>query len=113
MQKTCGVLILILGLILTGLTPVWALRCGKDLISVGDRRMEVLHSCGEPDFVDSWEESRSGHFYYFGHWYPNTETMVIEEWSYNFGPSRFIRILRFENGRLENIETSGYGFREP
>ncbi len=111
MEKIFGLLLLVMSLLLVNQPSAWALRCGSDLISVGDRKLEVLRSCGEPDFVDRWEEVRSGHLYYFGHWYPNTETVVIEEWSYNFGPSRFIRILRFENGRLEKIETSGYGFR--
>lgn len=91
----------------------WALRCGRDLISVGDRKLEVLHACGEPDLVDVWEERQRNDIYFYGHWYPNTETVVIEVWSYNFGPSRFMRTLRFENGELTEIETLGYGFSTP
>ena len=110
MLKLFGILTLILALILAGWTSAWALRCGKNLVNVGDRKLEVLYRCGEPDLVDIWEEGRSGHFYYYGHWYPNTGTVVVEMWSYNFGPSRFMRILRFENGRLTRIETIGYGY---
>lgn len=101
-----------LGLILSlaGVAPASAMRCGNDLILVGDRKLEVLKSCGEPDFVDTWEEKRRERIYYFGHWYPDYRLVVVEEWTYNFGPSMFIRILTFENGRLVEIETGDYGF---
>lgn len=35
---------------------------------------------------------------------------TIEEWTYNFGPRRFIRVLVFENDQLVSIDTGGYGF---
>ncbi|WP_082048073.1 DUF2845 domain-containing protein [Geoalkalibacter ferrihydriticus] len=35
---------------------------------------------------------------------------VVDEWTYNFGPRRFLLHLIFENGRLRQIETGGYGF---
>ena len=38
------------------------------------------------------------------------EEVVIEEWTYNFGPTKFIRYLQFEDGRLVNITTGDYGF---
>jgi hypothetical protein len=34
----------------------------------------------------------------------------IEEWTYNFGPDRFIQTLAFENGELVSITAGGYGF---
>jgi hypothetical protein len=37
------------------------------------------------------------------------ETVTFEEWVYNFGPSKFIRILRFRNGLLSEVKTGGYG----
>ena len=43
----------------------------------------------------------------------NSFEVKIEEWTYNFGPERFIRTLTFENGELVDIETGGYGFDEP
>jgi hypothetical protein len=33
-----------------------AFRCGTQLVSVGDTRAEVIQKCGEPTYVDSWEE---------------------------------------------------------
>ena len=40
----------------------------------------------------------------------STFDITIEEWTYNFGPERFIRTLIFENDELSSIETGGYGF---
>jgi hypothetical protein len=34
----------------------------------------------------------------------------VEEWTYNFGPRRFMRSIRFENGIVTSIETLGYGY---
>ncbi len=95
---------------LVGAGELWAFRCGNDLILEGDRKIEVLRSCGEPDLVDSWEEKRRGHVDYYGYHYPIWQYVLVEEWTYNLGPNQFIRILRFANGRLEKIETGDYGF---
>lgn len=40
-------------------------------------------------------------------------TVDVEEWTYNFGPSRFIRTLIFRNDRLVLITDGGYGYDEP
>ena len=42
--------------------------------------------------------------------YLAVEDILIEEWTYNLGPTRFIRYLIFENGRLVDIKTGDYGF---
>lgn len=34
----------------------------------------------------------------------------VSEWVYNLGPTRFIRVLKFRNGRLLRIEMMGYGY---
>lgn len=34
----------------------------------------------------------------------------VSEWVYNLGPTRFIRVLTFRNGRLLRIEMMGYGY---
>jgi len=36
--------------------------------------------------------------------------VTIEEWTYNFGPSRFVRIFTFRNGSVTDIRTGGYGY---
>jgi hypothetical protein len=37
-------------------------------------------------------------------------TITIDEWTYNLGPNRFMRILTFKNGKLTDINTGGYGY---
>lgn len=97
------------------------LRCGSRLVSIGDHRFDVLRKCGEPAHVETWEEVRVKRNLLLSS--PLTpeqelilqsplsrELVIIEEWQYNFGQNRFIRYLRFENGRLKRIETGDYGY---
>ncbi|SDM34899.1 Protein of unknown function [Geoalkalibacter ferrihydriticus] len=83
-----------------------ACRDGRTL-RVGDTKIEVIRKCGAPAYSDSREDEllravdphralRS--------------TIRVDEWTYNFGPRRFLLHLIFENGRLRQIETGGYGF---
>ena len=36
-------------------------------------------------------------------------TVVVEDWTYNFGPNRFMRIFTFRNGKVTDTRTGGYG----
>ena len=75
---------------------VWAadtLRCGSQLISVGDRSSEVLQKCGEPVARDSLGYKRSAN---------RREEFQVEEWTY--GPNGgMYQYLRFERNRLVQI----------
>jgi hypothetical protein len=39
--------------------------------------------------------------------------VVIDELTYDFGSTRFIEYLRFENGRLMSITDGEYGKKQP
>lgn len=104
-------------LLLSGLlalpAPLWALRCGTDLISVGDHYSEVLRLCGPPTFAEEWVEHRRYRKYYYDHlpYYSDVYGAVpIKEWTYNLGPTHFMRLLRFEHGKLTRIRTLDYGY---
>jgi hypothetical protein len=101
--------------------------CGNNLITEGTSRFEVLSRCGEPDYKEIRFEKRIQRDYYRDlfmseqwRWYREkelyrepylaVEDILIEEWTYNLGPTRFIRYLIFENGRLVDIKTGDYGF---
>ena len=76
------------------------LRCGNDLVSVGDRRIALRAACGEPDLMLSVEEELVG-----------IDRLPYEEaWFYNRGADRFIREVRIRNGRIVSIHSRGYGF---
>lgn len=96
-------------------------RCGNEIISVGDRKFDVLRKCGEPVNVDVRQEIRTRTLgpVVFGpekriQVYPAPfqvdELVTVEEWEYNSGPSKFIRYLTFENGSLVSIALGDYGY---
>jgi hypothetical protein len=98
-----------------------AFRCGSHLVHVGDRKWDVLRKCGPPDFSEAREEKRMERVYGapYGDWDSSIQTRIpfgavvyvlIEEWVYNSGPTKFVRILHFENSRLVEITTGDYGF---
>lgn len=91
-----------------------ALRCGNRVISHGDHVSKVLRYCGEPVTVESRVVQRSvvafGSLLYLGH--RLVEDVVIEEWTYNFGPRKLMRQVRLENGIVKDVRELGYGFRE-
>ena len=76
----------------------WAadtLRCGSQLISVGDRSGEVLQKCGEPVSRDLLGYKRSA---------DRREEFQVEEWTY--GPNGgMYQYLRFEGNRLKQISS--------
>lgn len=80
--------------------------CERSIVSSGETKMEVRMKCGEPTSIDIIGEEL------LERKTPDLEDRIfatIEEWTYNLGPNRFIRIYRFNNGRLAQIETGGYG----
>ncbi len=101
--------------------------CGGKLISTGLTKYEVLSRCGEPAYRDFRYEKRIKRDYYRDLFHSGElyryrdrekyreplfvdEEILIEEWTYNLGPTRFMRFLIFENSRLADILTGDYGF---
>lgn len=79
--------------------------CGDRIISVGDRKADVLIRCGEPFSTTSRQEEvreriEGG---------SRTIAVTVEEWTYNFGPHRFLRVITFRNGVVTDVRTGGYG----
>lgn len=91
-----------------------ALRCQHRLITEGDRSVEVRRYCGEPVAVNSRYVtrpyvSRRGRYLHFPGF---VSEVLVEEWTYNFGPHRLMRVVRIEDGVVTDIEALGYGFLE-
>jgi hypothetical protein len=76
------------------------LRCNNEIVDSDDRKFDVLRKCGEPDFIDRWFEGLA-YGYPFG--------VEVEEWYYSDAPNRLVRMLRFRNHRLVDVDTGGYG----
>lgn len=74
------------------------LRCGSQLISVGDRAFEVQQKCGAPV-----SQELIGTKSTFSH-YRQRDEVKVEEWIY--GPNNgMYQYLRFEGGRLVSIDS--------
>ncbi len=114
--------IFVVSLLLAATSNVMAsdFRCGSKTISIGDHQYDVLNKCGEPSHIDTREEVRFKRYFWpsplgveigWNQWQPFAKELVtVEEWEYNLGPTRFIRYLRFENGRLIRITDGDYGY---
>jgi hypothetical protein len=81
-------------------------ECTEQVVAVGDSKSDVLSKCGKPTFKDKRQEELKGRTI---SGQEHTEFVTIEEWTYNLGPNRFLRILTFRNGKLTDMKTGGYG----
>lgn len=92
-----------------------AMRCGSRLVTQGDTRSAVRNICGEPAEIETRSILRrpsytvNGRIVYFGDGFVD---VPVEIWTYNFGPYKLLRRVRFVDGRIDAIETLGYGYRE-
>ena len=93
--------------------------CQDRLISPGALAYEVQLLCGPPDATDRRVETRSvrrpvsvpcraGRCVVL---VDDTVDVTIDEWTYDFGPRRFIQLLVFEQGKLLAIHAGGYGHK--
>ena len=83
------------------------LSCKGGIVSTGDSRADLIMKCGEPDVKDSHIEEISERLD------KDTKTkltIIVDEWTYNFGPSQLIRIVTMNNGRIADIRTGNYGY---
>lgn len=92
-----------------------AMRCGNRLVRNGDTRAEVRQLCGEPTDIQTRTILRrpyydvNGRMVYYG---DGMVEIPVEVWTYNFGPYKLMRRVRFVDGLIEDIETLGHGYLE-
>jgi len=99
-------IILILGVFFILSTNVFAaFRCNKQVVDVGDNKLEVLRKCGEPTMKESGgyiytgaSRTRLGRKVWRG-----TE-LPVERWYYDRGRHKFMQVLTFIGGILDTIE---------
>ena len=70
-------------------------RCGPEIVTRGDTTVKTLISCGEPSFTEILN--------------PGLKGPRVENWFYNCGSGGFLYVMRFIEGRLQNVRTEGYG----
>jgi hypothetical protein len=91
-----------------------SLRCGGNLVSIGDAKIDLLARCGSPTLQDSRQEERTTRVFDRARKrsFERTVSIDVDLWTYNFGPSQFLHFIRLENGRVSAIERGGYGYVE-
>jgi hypothetical protein len=96
------------------------MRCGSRLISSGDSTYTVKSRCGDPQDVNRRVETRTERRRVRVPCGPGGEArcdrvqevsadVVVDEWTYDFGPQRFVHYLTFLDGKLARVATGGYG----
>ena len=104
--------VLALAVLLAIAAPAHAFRCGNRVISRGDHVSKLRQFCGEPATVQSRVLQRTfttdtGRIYTV----PGlVEEILVEDWTYNFGPYQLMRQVRLENGFVAEVKNLGYGY---
>lgn len=89
------------------------LRCGSKLVYEGDELAKVEARCGKPAQISHSTILKIPTVWRHGRRYQLSDQQIevpVETWVYNFGPSKFMRKLRFEDGVLVEIKVLDYGY---
>lgn len=87
-----------------------ALHCRNKVVSRGDPAAKLLEFCGKPQAVQKRLVQRA-YVSPRGLALPGfVEEVWIEEWTYNFGPYRLMRVVRIEDGVVDTIRHLGRGY---
>jgi hypothetical protein len=110
------ILALVAALSWAGAASADSFRCGTRLVTDGDSMDKVEALCGAPDSVQRKEIlARPIRWYrgrpYYTSWEP--VPIPVEFWTYNLGPNKLMRRLKFEDGLLVDVETLGHGYNPP
>ena len=94
-----------------GVATADTLRCGSKLISEDDPIDKVVQYCGEPVARERTWITRQPRFEYGGQDIPfaGTEDVPVDLWTYDFGPNKLMRRIRFVAGKVDSIETLEHG----
>ena len=82
-------------------------RCDLDSFALGVTSGEVAARCGEPDL-------RAQRYELVTHPIPGGRRQIsvtVDEWTFDLGPTSFMRLLIFRNGNLVEIRTGEKGVR--
>jgi len=115
MRGFCTAVALIVGSLLAPVAQADAMRCGSRLVREGDPLSQVREFCGEPTDVQTKTILRRPYFERLGrriYLGDTLEEVPVEIWTYNFGPYKLQRRVRFIDGQVDDIETLGYGYHE-
>ncbi len=112
-RKTAATLALAALLLWAGGAAADSFRCGTRLVSDGDSTDKVEALCGPPSNIQRREVLQRPIRWYRGRPYYTSFDLVaipVELWTYNLGPHKLMRRLKFEDGLLVDVETLNHGY---
>ena len=109
-KTTAGTIALAAALAIAGPAAADSMRCGSKLLTDGDPLDKVEALCGPPTRVERREILRPYYFYRRSLPIHGAYEVSVEYWTYNFGPHKLMRRLRFEDGLLVDVETLTHGY---
>lgn len=80
-----------------------SIRCEGGIVSIGDSKLDLLGKCGPPALVDERFDRRQAASGF-------RAEVSVEQWTYNFGPNRFLQIVTLVDGKVAAVERGGYGY---
>lgn len=103
MQETTLVRLLVIGCLALAASGAAAdsISCDGGIVSVGDSRLDLFAKCGPPALQEAEPviSTRSGDL-----------GLLIERWTYNFGPQRFVQVASLQGGKVIAIERGSHGY---
>ncbi|MEX2151478.1 MAG: DUF2845 domain-containing protein [Steroidobacteraceae bacterium] len=112
-RKRVATMACLTALLFAGTAGADSFRCGTRLVSDGDPTDKVEALCGAPTAIERREVLQRPVRWYRGRPYYTSYEPVpipIEYWTYNLGPNKLMRRLKFEDGLLIDVETLGHGY---
>jgi hypothetical protein len=99
------------GLLIASGASADSVRCGSKVITEGDPIEKVSEYCGEPTETQRTWMTRQPRFEYGGQEIPfeGSEDVPVDLWTYDFGPNKLVRRIRFIAGKVDSIETREHG----
>ncbi len=98
-------------MLLPGVGFADSMRCGSRIVKDGDTIEKVLDVCGEPASRERTWIQRAPQYELGGTYYsfPGTEDVPVDLWTYDFGPNKLMRRVRFVDGLVVSIVELGKG----
>lgn len=87
-----------------------SLDCAGGIVQVGDARIDLLGKCGPPALQEVLDLDRASLLRFGLPGLGRRVTAVVERWTYNFGPTRFLQLVTLDAGRIVSIKRGSYGY---
>ena len=87
-----------------------SLRCAGGIVQTGDAKIDVLAKCGRPSLVEDHLRERGTYDARNG--VARRVSAPVDVWTYDFGPTVFVRFVRIEDGWVTSVGTGSYGYGE-